>query len=291
MSGPAPQLSALVRCRDERRGIGPLVDALHAQTLGERLEIVAIDSGSRDGTLGELRRRGVEPLELAPERFTYGRALNLACERARAELCVAISAHALPEDREWAARMVAAFEDGRVACAYGARLGPDLRPLGEPLLQDRAHAERHPFYGYSNSAGGFRRSLWLERPFDESLPASEDREWAWHWLCRGMVVRLDPALAVRHSHRDEGPLRSFRRARGDFAAQRSFRGDVGPLGLRAVVAEWWRGPHAHRSRARARLDPRRAALLAGKYAGLRWGGGDGGSGGGEGAARGTRAQP
>lgn len=262
----APALSALVRCRDEERGIGPLVDRLREQTVA--VEVVAIDSGSRDGTLAELARRGVEPLRIAPEEFTYGRALNRAAAAATADLLVAISAHALPPDSGWAARVVEAFEDPRVACAFGERLGPELRPLPGPLLQDRAHAERHPLYGYSNSAGAFRRELWERRAFAEGLAASEDREWAWHWQCQGMLVLLDPALAVHHDHRDEGPVRTFRRTRGDVAAQRTFR-SLPPVRLGDVVREWWRGPHSHRSTLRARLDPRRAAMLAGKYAGSR----------------------
>lgn len=35
------------------------------------------------------------------------------------------------------------------------------------------------------------------------------------------------------------------------------------------VEPLWCGPHAHRSALRARLDPRRAAMLAGKWAALR----------------------
>jgi len=38
---------------------------------------------------------------------------------------------------------------------------------------------------------------------------------------------------------------------------------------RAAMREWWLGPHAHTSPLRARLDPRRAAMLAGKWAALR----------------------
>jgi len=83
-----------------------------------------------------------------------------------------------------------------------------------------------------------------------------------------MLVRLDPALAVHHSHADEGPLRTFRRARGDYAATRSFR-PVPRVPARAAMREWWLGPHAHTSPLRARLDPRRAAMLAGKWAALR----------------------
>jgi glycosyltransferase involved in cell wall biosynthesis len=270
-----PQMSALIRCRDEVRGIGPLIDALRAQTglradtKSNSIEIVVVDSGSRDGTVEEVRRRGIEPIRIAPDEFTYGRALNLAAAAANAPLCVAISAHARPLDEGWADRMLSAFDDQRLACAFGERVGPDLQPLTAPLLQDLAHAQAHPFYGYSNSAGGFRRELWEQRPFDEELPASEDREWAWYWLQRGWLVLLDPGLAVHHSHADEGPLRTFARARGNRAATRRFR-ELEPLSLRAVIAEWWRGPHLHRSKLRARLDPRRAAQLAGKYVGLRW---------------------
>jgi rhamnosyltransferase len=262
-------LSALVRCRDEVRGIGPLIDTLRSQTISESIEIVIVDSGSRDGTLQEIRRRDLEPLQIPSDEFTYGRALNLAAAEANAPLCVAISAHARPLDDGWAERMVAAFDDQRVACAFGERVGPDLQPLRAPLIQDVEHARTFPFYGYSNSAGGFRHELWKRRPFDEQLAASEDREWAWHWLRHGWLVRLDPALAVQHSHADEGVLRTFARARGNVAATRSFR-EVDPLPLRAVIAEWWRGPHLHRSDARARLDPRRMAQLSGKYIGLRW---------------------
>ena len=57
--------------------------------------------------------------------------------------------------------------------------------------------------------------------FDEALGPGEDKEWAWHWLCEGLCVRLDPALAVHHSHADEGPLPTFRRTRGDVSSSGS----------------------------------------------------------------------
>jgi rhamnosyltransferase len=265
-----PRLTALIRCRDEERGIGPLIDGLRSQTIADSLEIVVIDSGSQDGTLDEVRRRGIKPLQIPSSEFTYGRALNLAAAAASAPLCLSISAHVRLLDNGWAGRVVDAFTDERVACAYGPRREPKgLRPLTEPLLQDVTHAEAHPLWGYSNSSGTFRRELWERRPFDERLPYDEDLEWAWHWLREGWLVRLDPALAVYHSHADEGPVRTFRRWRSAASAVHQFR-EVDALPLSEVVAEWWRGPHLHRSDLRARLDPRRVAALAGRYVGLRW---------------------
>lgn len=265
-----PRLTALIRCRDEERGIGPLIDSLRSQTIADAIQIVVIDSGSRDGTVEEVRRRGLDPLHIGPEEFTYGRALNLAAAEAAAPICVSISAHVRLLDDGWADRLWHAFDHDRVACAYGPVREPEgLSPLAGPLMQDLALAERQPLWGYSNSSGAFRRELWEQRPFDETLPADEDLEWAWYWLHHGWFVLLDPALAVQHSHADESPLRTFRRRRTEASAVRSFR-QVDPLPLGAVLSEWWRGPHLHRSNLRARLDPQRMAALAGRYTGLRW---------------------
>jgi glycosyltransferase involved in cell wall biosynthesis len=189
----AVTVSALIRAREEVEGIGPLLDRLPAQTVPvERM----VNSGSTDGTLAAVRSRGIELLLIDAHPFRYGRALKLAAAAVSDDVLIAISAHALPPDAGWAARMAAAVDDGRVVAAFGDRLGPDLRPLHEPLLQDGDHAQRHPFSGYSHAAGAFRRELWRRRPFDESLAASEDHEWAGHWLSQGYLVRLDPRRAA-----------------------------------------------------------------------------------------------
>jgi glycosyltransferase involved in cell wall biosynthesis len=231
----AVTVSALIRAREEVEGIGPLLDRLRAQTVP--VEPV-VNSGSTDGTLAAVRSRGIEPLLVDANAFSYGRALNLSAVAASGDVLIAISAHAVPPDAGWAAGMAAAVDDGRVVAAFGERLGSHLRSLHEPLLQDGEHAQRHPFDGYSNAAGAFRRELWRRRPFDESLAASVDEE------C------------------------TFRRARGDLAATRTFR-PVPRVRAREALREWWRRPHAHASLLRARLDPRRAAMLAGKWAALR----------------------
>jgi rhamnosyltransferase len=271
MSGAGPLASIVIRSKDEAGSIGRLIDLLRAQTIASQLDLIVVDSGSSDGTAEIVRARGVEPIEIPAETFTFGGALNTGCEAAAAPLIVALSAHAFPRDERWAERMVAAFDDERVACACGDDRAPDGTPLREAVLQDAAHARRHPFWGYSNAAGAFRADLWRERPWRADMPGTEDKEWAWAWLERGWLVRVDPELAVEHDHSHD-PLRStYVRARREWVGYAMYL-DLPPFPMRAAVRRWWKDRDGHDSSARARLSPWRAARIAGEWAGRRRGG-------------------
>ena len=260
------QASVVIRARDEAGSIGRVLDLLAAQTAEH--EVIVVDSGSRDATPALARAAGARLLELAPERFTYGRALNLGAAQARAPVVVALSAHAFPPDAHWLERMTAWFADAQVACAYGERRARDGRLLTAPVRQDAALLARDPGWGYSNSAGAFRAELWRERPFREDMPGTEDREWSWWALGRGGVCVLDPALAVEHDHSRESLPAAFRRYAREARGFAMFL-DLPPYRVRDAVAEWWSDQGWHRSRARARLDPRRMARLAGRWWGRR----------------------
>jgi rhamnosyltransferase len=264
------QVSVVIRARDEAGAIGAVLDRLAEQTLLP--EVIVVDSGSRDGTLAEVRARPtVRLLELPAAQFTFGRALNLGAAAASGAVVVALSAHALPPDRGWIARVAAWFADERVACVFGETVDPAFVPLDGPFRQDAAHARAHPLWGYGNGSGGFRAAWWRERPFREDLPGAEDREWAMAVLAaHDAVCVLDPALVVAHDH-SRDPLRAcFARYEREVRGFAMFL-DLPPYGLRAAFGEWWGDQGGHRSRARARLDPRRMARLAGKWWGRRAG--------------------
>jgi rhamnosyltransferase len=264
-----PTVSVVIRAKDEDPAIGRCLDLLHAQELsGRELELIVVDSGSRDGTVALARGRGARVIEIPAASFTFGGALNTGCAAARGEIIVALSAHAYVHERDWLARLLATFDDPRVACACGQLYRPDGGPLTEPLVQDLALSERLPFWGYSNAAGGFRAELWRRHPFDDRMPGTEDQAWARHWMREGYVVYVDPALWVDHDH-SKDPLPSmFRRARREREGYEMFL-DLPPVTLRSLLGEWWSDQASYRSSWRARLSHRRAARLLGAYAGSR----------------------
>jgi glycosyltransferase involved in cell wall biosynthesis len=261
--------SVVIRVKDEARALGELLARLARQTAEH--EVVVVDSGSRDGGDAVAERAGARLVRIAPERFTFGRALNVGVAECSAPVVVALSAHAFPRDGGWLERMAAALDDPAVACAFGPEHDAQGAPLRAPVRQDAALLRSRPRWGYSNGAGAFRRELWERHPFREDLPATEDVEWAlWALSEDDRVCVLDPALAVDHDHSRDSLRACFERYR------REARGyalvlDEPPYGTREALREWWGEPGWHRSRARARLDPRRLARLAGKWAGSRRG--------------------
>jgi rhamnosyltransferase len=260
--------SVVIRVRDEAPALTELLRRLGRQTAPH--EVIVVDSGSTDGSGAAARAAGAQLLELAPAQFSFGRALNHGAAVASAPVIVALSAHAFPRTDDWLDRITAAFDDPTVACAFGPSHGPDQQPLEHAVRQDAALAREQPEWGYSNGAGAFRAGLWHERPFREDMPGTEDREWAlWALETYGGVCLLDPALAVEHDHSHDSLRQCFRRYAREARGYAMYL-DLEPYGLRDAVHEWWTDQGWHRSPARARLDPRRAARLAGKWWGRRW---------------------
>jgi glycosyltransferase involved in cell wall biosynthesis len=263
-------VSVIVRARDEVANIGRCLELVHRQQLGGRgVELIVVDSGSRDATAEVARRHGAKVVELPADSFTFGGALNLGCANARGDLFVALSAHAFPVDELWLERLVATFADEQVACASGDSYSPEGLPLTVPVRQDLALAMRRPDWGYSNGAGAFRAELWRRRPFRGELPGGEDKEWAWYWLAQGYTCVVDPALTVDHDHTHDPLPAIYTRARREWEGFASFLEGERAYGPRELASEWWSDRRFYDSPVRARLSHRRAVRLLGTYAGRR----------------------
>jgi glycosyltransferase involved in cell wall biosynthesis len=193
-------VSIVIRCRNEATHLGAVLDAVLAQEGAPPFEVLALDSGSRDGTLELLARRRVRVEHLPADTFTFGRALNRGAALACGEIVVFLSAHCRPLASGWLAALVSPFADAEVVATFGRQVPvPGMNPI-EALAQARMFPALPPAgVLFSNANGAVRRAAVHAGPFDEDIPAAEDHLWAAHVRPSARIVYV-PAAAVSHSH-------------------------------------------------------------------------------------------
>ncbi len=205
--------SVIIRTKNEQAGLGPTLEAVYAQAV-QPLEIIVIDSGSTDATLEVARRFPVRLLTIDPSQWGYSRTLNQAAGVACGDILVCLSAHCVAVDDRWLANLVRHFDDPRVAAVWGpsVRPGRPVPPPDEAMVQEPGtYGFHNRMWGLSNGNSAIRRDLWQQFPFDETLPAAEDKAWAREAMARGYTIVHDPRAAVWHAaHRFPS---AFRRSR------------------------------------------------------------------------------
>jgi rhamnosyltransferase len=185
----------------------------------ELAEIVAVDSGSSDGTLEILARQGVRVLRIPPAEFGHGRTRNLAARAASGDVVVFLTQDATPADERWLATLLAALDsDPLVAGAWSRHLPrPGCHPMESRMLAEfplfqtetvrvasqRGNPEyaRHPslYYWFSNNSSAVRRSVLERWPFPE-IDFAEDQAWAKTVLEAGWRTAFVPDSVIYHSH-------------------------------------------------------------------------------------------
>ncbi|MDP8257634.1 MAG: glycosyltransferase [Candidatus Alcyoniella australis] len=215
MSDASPQVTVIVRTKNEEQAVGRCLELIYEQ-LGVSFEVVIVDSGSTDSTLEIVRKFPCRVVRISPQEFTYGRALNEGVRVSQAQFCVALSAHAYPFDRHWLRNMIAPFADERVAGVVGKTVPlPGANPFDRRGMRRRYHTtvfevRDEDALGYSNANAAWRRSVWDEIPFDEELSGSEDVLWAREVRAAGLKVIYRPDACVYHSH-NESPRELYNR--------------------------------------------------------------------------------
>lgn len=198
-----PAASIVIRARNEGQYIGRLLDGIRLQDFTD-VEVLLVDSGSTDGTLRIAERYECRIVPIEPARFSYGRALNVGCAAARGRACVFVSAHCVPANDRWLSRLLEPLRDPAVAGSYGKQL-----PLPETLAYEQRNLlTGFPFgsrrqtsaFFFHNANAALRREVWERMPFDEALPALEDREWARRAIAGGWQIAYEPLAMVYHHH-------------------------------------------------------------------------------------------
>ena len=229
-------VSLIVRCFNEEAHIGRLLSGVLKQTCRPQ-QVVVVDSGSTDRTLSIASTFDVDVVSIAPEQFSFGHALNVGISAASSDVAVFASAHVYPVYDTWIERLVAPFDDERVALTYGRQQTPpggrfsEQRLLSQWFPSQSTYPQRHPFCNNANAA--IRRAVWEKRQYDPQLTGLEDLDWAKSAIENGHTIAYVAEAPVVHVH-DESAAQVFNRYRREAIAHKDIYNDQ-EMGIATAV--------------------------------------------------------
>lgn len=227
---PAPCASVVIPVKDGAATLGALLDALAVQQVP--LEVLVLDSASRDGSGALAAARGARVVPVAPGAFDHGETRNLGAREAQGPFVLFFTQDALPQGPSFVQALLAPLQaDGRLAGAFARQVPrPDADPLtrrdieacpagstdprtalvGDPTQLDRLDPlARHHATAFDDVASAVRRDVLLAHPFVRTR-FGEDAEWGLRMVRLGFGIAYVPEAVVVHSHpRRAGAL--FRR--------------------------------------------------------------------------------
>ncbi len=102
--------------------LNPLLDSLSSQKGIRNLEVIAVDSGSTDGTVEKLKTLGAKVIEIKNQDFTHSYARNLGATNAKGDVIIFMTQDALPENEQWAYNLALPIAKGEaVAVSCGEK--------------------------------------------------------------------------------------------------------------------------------------------------------------------------
>ncbi len=216
-------ISVCIPSKDAGPAFAANLHALREQRLDEEVEIVVVDSSSRDGTADAARAAGARVLVIPPEEFNHGRTRNLLAQQARGDILVFSVQDARPAHPRFLAELTEPLRaDPELSGVTGKEIphpdadliarweveqhnrltdrGPRRKHMPAPAAYEAASfGQRLDWVGFDNVCGALRRSAWEEFPFAE-LEFAEDVDWGRRVLEASGVLLHNPAALIHHSH-------------------------------------------------------------------------------------------
>ena len=198
-----PKISIVVRAYNEEKHLPKLFDRLKRQTISD-FEVILVDSGSKDETVSIARKNSAKIVEIPKHDFSFGRALNIGCEAATADLLVFVSAHVYPECDDWLELILCEFEDKQVGLVYGRQRAGNTNKFSEGILLKNwfpDKTERHQHTAFCNNANcAIRAKIWRDNLYDETLTGLEDLAWAKLIQSQGWQINYNHKASIIHIH-------------------------------------------------------------------------------------------
>ena len=228
-----PPLSVVMRSMNDGPLIAATLRSVYAQDYSGGVELIHIDSGSRDNTVEEIQAtKPWKLIQIRPEEYVPGVVLNRGMREARSEWVVFLNSDAEPANRNWLSNLVAAAQAQEKIGAVFSRQIP--RPDCQAVYwhdYDRCFGpereSRNWDHFFSMVSCIVNRRAWEEQPFREDLQYAEDDEWSRRLKAHGWHVAFCEESVAIHSH-NYTFKQAYRRSFGDCFAAAACRADDVP---------------------------------------------------------------
>ncbi len=225
MSTPAlpNAVSVVMRCKDEGWAVGGTLRALADQDFDGEIELIAIDSGSTDGSVEQIQAaKPAKLIQIQPHEYVPGVVMNRGAREASHDWIIYLNADATPVGRDWLKELLAACVSvpnfGAGFCQQIPR--PDCQAVfahdyDRCFGPERESKDWDHFFSMVGSIT--HRSVLEKEPFREDLQYAEDDEWTRRLKSKGYNLVFAEKSIAMHSH-NYTLKQSFKRAFGDAKA-------------------------------------------------------------------------
>lgn len=145
-----PEITIGIPCRDGGVILRRALAQVFAQETTRRVEVIALDSGSTDGTLEALADYDVRIISIEQGAFDWGRVRERLFEEARGGIVVNLSQDAIPAGTDWLERLIAPLYESDAGVSCGSSIPDPERHF--PQFQ----WEKNGYYYFTREIGKFR---------------------------------------------------------------------------------------------------------------------------------------
>tara|TARA_B100001287_G_scaffold29419_2_gene21012 strand:- start:1376 stop:2275 length:900 start_codon:yes stop_codon:yes gene_type:complete len=199
-------ISIIIRTYNEEKFLKKNISSILKQEINQNIEIFVVDSGSTDNTIKIVNEFNIKLLKIKKKEFTYGRSLNIGCEKATGKILVFLSAHCIPKDKYWLQKLVSPLLHNKCDFTYGRQLGGKTSFFSEIQIFKKYYPNKdqipqNSFY-CNNANAAVKKNVWKKYKFDENLSGLEDIEFGIKLINNNLKIGYCSRASVYHYHQE-----------------------------------------------------------------------------------------
>lgn len=166
-------ISIVIRNKNEGDVLESILNILHKVYAHDIDEIIVVDNNSTDHSIKVASRFNCKIINI--DSFTYGKATNLGISKAKNNLVLLLSAHAVPIGNSFFKNSIQVFESNPslAGIRYINSYANYLR-----AIENNFKVKEGLSFGLMTACAMVNKKVWEEDKFDEDLVFSEDKEWS-----------------------------------------------------------------------------------------------------------------